>query len=309
MFCFVEKSIYFCSMKSCIKETSNTDFVDIILSGGEEADEAMYNLLHQHLNHQLKQQFKAYHNQLLDDFEDIVVDFFLYLREGKEGDGQQSYQSLRCIEKRESFEPWILNTFRNYLSGRAYKEAKVICMELSTENVTDSDVSSSLLTDERMLTIASNLIAYAHQKLSPRDRFIFLRTLLSLLNKRQALPNESMAKALGMTDISYRVTVYRMKCHLAEYLTQLLDGECFRLDDKHQQMAQQINDDFTHLYPTLLGYYSQAIDSLNCSEAVKQLRQEYYLTTGDMMHEPEPSYSTSLTIEAFWNKLNRFLIV
>ena len=225
-------------MKSYKKETSNTDFVDIILSGGEEADEAMYNLLHQHLNHQLKQQFKAYHNQLLDDFEDIVVDFFLYLREGKEGDGQQSYQSLRRIEKKESFEPWILNTFRNYLNVRANKEAKVICTELFTENVTDSDASSSLLTDERMLTVASNLIAYAHQKLSPRDRFIFLRTLLTLLNKRQALPNESMAKALGMTDISYRVTVYRMKCHLSEYRSRLLQNESFHLDDKHQQMAR-----------------------------------------------------------------------
>ena len=309
MFCFVEKSIYFCGMKSCIKETSNTDFVDIILSGGEEADEAMFHLLHQRFNHQLRQRFEVYQHLLLDDFEDIVEDFFLYLREGREGNNQQVYQSLRCIEKKESFESWMLNTFRNYLSGRAAKEGKVLCIALSTENVADSDASSSLLTDERMLFVASNLIAYAHQEFFPRDRFIFLRTLLTLLNKRQALSNESMAKALGMTDISYRVTVYRMKCHLAKYLTQLLDGECFRLDDKHQQMAQQINDDFTHLYPTLLGYYSQAIDSLNCSEAVKQLRQEYYLTTGDMMHEPEPSYSTSLTIEAFWNKLNRFLIV
>lgn len=296
-------------MKSYLKETSNTDFVDIILSGGEEADEAMFHLLHQRLNHQLRQRFEVYQHQLFDDFEDVVDDYFFYLREGKEGNGQQSFPSLRRIENKESFEAWVLNTFRNYLSGRANKEAKVLCTELSTENVTDSDASSSLLTDERMLTLASNLIAYAHQKLSPRDRFIFLRTLLTLLNKRQALPNESMAKALGMTDISYRVTVYRMKCHLAKYLTQLLEGECCRLDDKHQQMAQQIYDDSTHLYPTLLGYYSQAIDSLTCADAVKQLRQEYYVTTGNMMHESESSYASNLTIEAFWNKLNRFLIV
>ena len=309
MFWLVEKSVYFCGMKSYMKETSNINHVDIILSGGKEADEVMYNLLHQHLNHQLKQQFKAYQHQLFDGFEDVVDDFFLYLREGKEGDGQHSYQSLRRIEKRESFEPWILNTFRNYLSGRANKEAKVLGAELSAENVTDSDASSSLLTDERMLNLASNLIAYAHQKLSPRDRFIFLRTLLTLLNKRQALPNESMAKALGMTDISYRVTVYRMKCLLAKCFTRLLNGECFRLDDKHQQMAQQINDDFTHLYPTLLGYYSQAIDSLTCADAVKQLRREYYVTTGNMMHESNVPYSVNLSIEAFWNKLNRFLIV
>ena len=173
--------------------TNNTDFLEMILCGGEQADKEMLLLLHQRLNHQLRQRFEVYHDQLFDDFEDVVDDFFFYLREGKEGDGQQSYQSLRRIEKRESFEPWILNTFRNYLNVRSNKEAKVICTELFTENVTDSDASSSLLTDERMLTVASNLIAYAHQKLSPRDRFIFLRTLLTLLNKRQALPNGSMA--------------------------------------------------------------------------------------------------------------------
>ena len=308
MFCFVEKSIYFCSMKSCIKETSNTDFVDIILSGGKEADEAMFHLLHQRLNQQLRQQFEVYQHQLFDDFEDIVEDFFLYLREGREGNNQQAYQSLRCIEKKESFESWMFNTFRNYLSVRAAKEGQITHSELCTDNITDADVPS-ILTDEKKLSIASNLIAYAHQEFIPRDCFIFLRTLLSMLNKRKALSNESMAKALEMTDVSYRVTVYRIKCRLAEYRSRLLQEKSLRLDDKHQQMARQINDDFSHLYPTLLGYYSQAIDSLTCSEAVKQLRQEYYLTTGNMMHESNAPYSANLSIEAFWNKLNRFLIV
>ena len=295
-------------MKSCIKKTSNTDFVDIILSGGEKADEAMFHLLHQRLNHQLRQRFEVYQHLLFDDFEDIVEDFFLYLREGREGDNQQKYQSLRFIEKKESFEPWILNTFRNYLSGRAAKEGQITHSEICTENVTDAEVPS-ILTDEKMLSIASNLIAYAHQEFIPRDCFIFLRTLLTMLNKRKALSNESVAKAMEMTDISYRVTVYRIKCRLAEYRSRLLQEESLRLDDMHKQMAQKINDDFLHLYPTLLGYYDQAIDTLPCAEIIKQLRQEYYVTTGNMMHESESSYASNLTIEAFWNKLNRFLIV
>ena len=296
-------------MKSCIKETSNTDFVDIILSGGEEADKAMFHLLHQRLNHQLRQRFEVYQHLLFDDFEDIVEDFFLYLREGREGNNQQAYQSLRCIEKRESFESWMLNTFRNYLSGRAAKEGKVLCTALSTENVADSDASSSLLTDERMLFVASNLIAYAHQAFPPREGFIFLRTLLTLLNKKQALPNEAMAKALGISSGNYRVTVHRLKERLTKYLTSLIQGKHLILDEVHQQMAQRINDDFIHLYPTLLSYYSEAIDSLPCADAVKQLRYNHYLTTGNMMHEDNTSYSTPLTVTAFWNKLNRFLIV
>lgn len=308
MFCFGEESVYFCGMKSYMQETTNTDLIDIILNGGEQADEVMYHLLHHRLNHQLWQRFEVYHHQLFDDFEDIVDDFFFYLRDGKEGDNQQTYQSLQSIEKRESFEAWILNTFRNYLSVRAAKEGFVTHTELPTVSAADSDANSSILTDEQKLSIASDLIAYAHQKFSIRDGFIFLRAMLTMLNKKKALPNDDVAKVLGMTDVSYRVTVHRMKNHLAKYRADLLRGESPRLDEKHQQMAKHINDDFLHLYPTLLGYYSQAIDLLPCADAVKQLRQNHYLTTGDMMHEDNPLYSTTITITAFWNKLNRFLV-
>ena len=289
--------------------TNNTDFLEMILNGGEQADKAMFLLLHQRLNHQLRQRFEVYHDQLFDDFEDVVDDYFFYLREGKEGNGQQSFPSLRRIENKESFEAWILNTFRNYLSGRAAKERKLYCSGLPTENIADRDASSFVLTREEKLSMASHLIAYAHQVFPPRDRFISLRNLLTMLNKEKALPNEAMAKALGMTHVAYRGAVYRIKCRLAAYLTRLLQGENIRLDDQHQRMARQINDDFMDLYPTLLGYYGQAIDTLDCSDAIKQLRQEYYLATGDMMHESAPAYSTTITIEAFWNKLNRFLIV
>ena len=291
------------------KEKNNIVTLDIILDGGKQADEAMYHLLHDCLYYKLRQRFEVYEHQLLDDFEDIVDDFFFYLRDGKEGHDQQTYQSLRGIEKRESFESWVLNTFRNYLSVRAAKEWQASHVELPKESVVDIDAYSSMLTDEQKLSIASDLLAYAHQKLSLRDGFIFLRSMLTMLNKQKAMPNEDVAKALGMTDVSYRVTVHRMKCNLAQYRSELLRGEHFHLDEKHQQMAKRIYDDFFHLYPTLLGYYCQAIDSLSCADAVKQLRQNHYLTTGDMMHEAAPSYSTTITITAFWNKLNRFLIV
>ncbi|MBR3491691.1 MAG: hypothetical protein IKH44_05285 [Bacteroidales bacterium] len=245
-----------------MKETTNTGLIDLILDGGVLADEAMYHLLHHRLNHQLRQRFEVYEHRLLDDFEDVVDDFFFYLRDGKEGDDQRTYQSLQGIVQRGSFESWMLNTFRNYLSVRAAKEDLITHMELPTESVADIDANASVLTDEQKLSVASDLLAYAHQKLSSRDGFIFLRSMLTMLNKQKALPNEAMAKALGMTDVSYRVTVHRMKCNLAQYRSDLLRGEHFHLDEKHQQMARRIYDDFLHLYPTLLGYYCQAIDQL-----------------------------------------------
>ena len=299
------------SIESREKQLANIptpNFVDIILRGGERGDVAMYYLLHQRLERQLRSRFEVYQHQLMDDFEDVVEDFFLYLREGKSGWNKTPYQSLRRIRKKEAFEAWILNTFRNYLTVRAEAEKQMSTTSLHEENIAATDTASSPLTDERKLAIASNLIAYAHQTLYPRDRFIFLRTLLTLLNKQQALPNDEMARALGMSDIAYRVCVHRLKNKLSYIRTRLLRNGMLPLDEPHRQMTQHINDEFTQLYPTIGIYYVLSIDELKRADAVKRLRQEYYETTGRMLHEPEADYSLSPNISAFWTRLSRFLV-
>ena len=283
------------------------DFVDIILSDKDKCDEAMYYLLHQRLNRQLRERYDAYRHQLYDTFDDVLEDFFLYLREGKTGTSRLPYQSLQRIKKKESFETWILNTFRNYLNARANAEDK-ITLTAYNDNFQE-DEHSNMLTDEQKLAVASQLIAYAHQVFYPRGRFIFLRSLLTMLNKQKALPTEEVAIALGMTHISYRVILHRMKRNLVHFRNRLLQGEHLRLDDRHQQMASHLNDDFTHLYPTLLTYYTETISTLKCAEAIRQLRQRHYEETGIMAHEPSRDEGPiRTTITAFWNKLNRMLI-
>lgn len=291
------------------EEIPIAEFVDIILEGGERADEAMYYLLHKRLNPQLSTRFEPFQHQLMDDFDDIIEDFFLYLREGKDEESMGCYPSLHRIQKREAFESWMLSTFRNYLSGRAAKEGQITYIALPATGVPDDNASSSIFTDERKLIIVSQLIAYAHQEFSPRDCFIFLRSLLTMLNRQQALPNVEMAKALGMTDLAYRVTVHRIKCRLTKCRTLLLRGKGLLLDESHRQMAQRINDDFSLLYPTLMLYYGQALDTLSCAEAVKQLRQEFLTTTGNMLHEAELPYAIAPSVTLFWIRLSRFLIV
>ena len=275
------------------------------------SDEAMYDLLHNRLSKQLMRKFEAFEHQLLDGFDDIVDDFFLYLRDGTnrtDGTNRIKYESLYRIKNPEAFEAFIVNTFRNYLSVRAAKEVKFACAERSADSFAEDEAASSILTDEQKLAIASNIIAYAHQTLPPRDCFILFRTLLTMLNKKQALPNEAMAKVLGMSDIAYRVTVHRMKSNLAKYRTHLLQGQRLELDEQHQAMADKINDDFLNLYPTLLIYYDQIVDTLGCADAIKNLRQEYYEGTGMMLHEAETEYSVPITINYFWNRLKIFIL-
>ena len=283
------------------------DFVDIILGDKDKCDEAMYYLLHQRFNRQLRERYDVYRHQLFDNFNDILEDFFLYLREGGNGTSRQPYQPLQRIKKKEAFETWILNTFRNYLNGRAKAEDR-ISFTAYNDNLQE-DEHGNMLTDEQKLAVASQLIAYAHQVFYPRGRFIFLRSLLTMLNKQKALPTEKVAIALGMTHISYRVILHRMKHNLAHFRNRLLQGERLRLDDQHQQMACHLNDDFTHLYPTLLAYYNETIDTLKCADAIRQLRQRHYEETGIMAHEPSTDEGPiRTTVTAFWNKLNRMLI-
>lgn len=271
------------------------------------SDEVMYDLLHHHLNQKLKRKFEVIEHQLLDSFDDVVDDFFLYLRDGKSGTNRITYQSLYRIQNPEAFEAWTLSTFRNYLSGKAAKEGKMVYAQVSIDKVVDDERASSILTDEQKLSMASNLIAYAHQTLPSRDCFILFRTLLTILDKRQAMPNEAMAKVLGMSDIAYRVTVHRMKGNLAKYRTQLLQGQPLPLDERHQAMAQKINDDFLNLYPTLSVYYNQLVETLHCADAIKNLRQEYFEQTGRLLQEDQAEYSVPVTITYFWNRLERCL--
>ena len=277
------------------------DFVEMILKGG---DEAMYYLLHDRLKHPLHDRYEAYSNHLCDDYEDVIDDFFLYLREN----GRYPYEPLQRIKKKASFETWLLNTFRNYLSNRAETEGQGFSSQPNCE-AHSLIVSDGGIGDEEKIRIVSRLIAYAHQVFYPRGRFIFLRSLLTMLNKQRAVPNKEMAEALDMSDLAYRVAVYRMKQNVKRFRERLLNGETVRLDDEHQQMADYINRDFIHLYPTLFRIYLECIDTLKTSTAVKDLRKQYLEERGYAVHEPNADSPIRVRIPAFWEKLNRWITI
>ena len=63
-----------------------------------------------------------------------------------------------------------------------------------------------------------------------------------------------------------------------------------------------------HLYPTLLDYYDQSIDTLQSAAAIRALRQQYRESTGYTFHEPEVAYTARPSVTGFWNRLNRWMI-
>ena len=325
--------------------------VGIILDGDERADETMYYMLRHRLYLPLKKRYEVFQNLLSDDFDDVLDDFFLYLRDGNDlsgrdnrsgGDEQSGrdyqsgkdhqscrddgfvgdreclehgsgsrvpYPSLRRMRNQEASVQWLLRTFRNYIIKRTDRERTPPTFELDPDCVSNADVPASILTDEEKLSFASELLAYALQEMPARDGFILLRTLLTMLDKRRSLPNEEVAKALGMSDVSYRVTVHRVRNRLVQLRARLLKGAPFRLDSPHQDMARRINEDFLNLYPTLLSYYNQCVNSLDpdLAAAVNLLRQNHLNSTGNLLHEPAASYERRYSKAALWNLLERFL--
>jgi hypothetical protein len=72
-------------------------------------------------------------------------------------------------------------------------------------------------------------------------------------------------------------------------------------------MADNINRDFIHLYPTLFRIYLQSIDSLKTSTAVKHLRKQYLEERGFAVHEPDSDDPIRVRIPVFWEKLNHWM--
>lgn len=275
-------------------------FVDIILSGD---DEAMYYLLHERLNHLFYLRFQDDSHNLYDEFDDVLDDFFIYVRES----GHTPYQALQRIKKKDSFESWLLNTFRNYLNNRSELESHIPLVNDGGEKFPLLAEKSSS-DGEAKIHIVSQVIAYALQVFYPRGRFIFLRSLLSILNERQAVPDKEMAGALGMSYISYRVTLHHMRMNIRRFRESLLNGESLRLDDRHKELAKRINNEFSDLYPLLFNSYIRCIDMLKTSSAVKELRNRYMEERGFAVHEDAFSESDHVAINRFWVKFNRWLV-
>lgn len=273
------------------------ELLDIIILQTEMSDEAMWYLLHERMKPALMLKYQKYRDGLCDDYEDLLGDFFFYLREGRE-----TYMPLRTIKNQEAFDKWLVSTWNNFLNSRLTKN---VVDDIDTIDVADNDEDE--LTDERKIEIASQLIAYCDQVFPPRGRFVFLRTLLTLLDKQNALPEKEIAEALGMTDVGYRVTNHRMKSDARQFMERLLNEEALALDEKHLRMSERIYDGFNELYGVLMSSYEDVLTTMNQRDKVMALRIANARSDGMMLHEEEAK-DYQMGIRPFWNRLKRVLI-
>lgn len=286
-----------------------SEFLDFILAHREQADEAMYWLLHERLKPQLREKFDAFREEILDDYEDVVEDFFLYLREGKDGDNSQPYKILLGVQHRDVFVAWVRSTFRNYLANRAASEAKL--REFYVVHADEINACSDglpLLQTERMIETFSHVLAYMLQELQPRERFILLRWLLTMLDKSKALPEKEISQAMGISHEAYRVIVYRIKAQLRHNLNMLQQRKpVLECGSGYLSIASDINDHFSDLYNCLISYYEETLLQLPNAEAVVELRLSRKEKNGGVVHDStaiEYQKSTASFLWTFYKRLN-----
>ena len=262
---------------------SASDYYDVVMAMTEQASEAVYYLLKKRLVRALGRVFQLHGFGLDDHFDDTIDDFFLYLYD--RGDGRP-FAIFETVREREAFFGWMVGTYRNFLLNKAKDEMKR--REMLEEARAKAGEENLAHTDENLMHFIATAIAYADQELPPRNRFIFYRMLLSIIDQKLSLPQELVAQAMGMNPVTYRVCVNRLKTRLSDDVTCLEAGQRLPLDGNHQLMRNRLFRGFDQLYDTLLPYYETALQALSSAMEINELRDGY--NEGVTMHE-ESQYS------------------
>lgn len=272
------------------------DMYWLIAKGDSLSDEAMHYLLSIRLRALLKDVYAVYENRCRDEYEDVLSEFFLYLREGAHADNNVPYEAMLGLQHPDALASWIQSTFRNYLNNRIISEAKT--MELLaeySEHVEDGNSSDVLADTERKIEAFAYLVAYMLHILQPRERFILLRWLLTMLDKSKALPEKDMAQAMGLSYEAYRVIVYRVKMQTRHNLSILIEEGSVILHNSGVNanmnlsdclpVAADINDHFADLYNCLIAYYEGTLSVLPNAEAIIQIRLAHQEERGSVVHD------------------------
>lgn len=280
-------------MDNCIdfKTCTPSNYYECIVRGGEAASEAVYYLIKERLSLVLSHLYELHGVGIQDEFDDTIDDFFLYLHDGTSCDDNSPFAMLHSVREKKAFFSWVISTYRIFLLNKQRVEARA---PLVLKGPVADHLADEAHVDEHTTSILATAIAYTDQQLQTRNRFIFYRLILSLLDRSLAIPHEAMAKALDMHPVTYRVCTKRQKDRFLRYIKEQEEGAILKLDERHRQMRDNIILCFDQLYEVLLDFYDQALTELPSTDEVHALRLKYSHGHDNMMHEDRPPYGESL---------------
>lgn len=285
-------------VSKALDQCSPSSYYDIIVKGNENSSEAAYYLLKKRLHYLLKKVYVDYGFGLVDEFDDTINDYFLYLYNYNVSSKQTPFSILENIREKKAFFGWILSTYRIFLLNKAKEKAQereILGLALARPKgegfqLPGRQDDEKPLTDEMMMQYLANAIAFADQEFDLMKRFLFYRMILSFLNHRLAIPQEEMAKTLKLNAVTYRVYTKRQKDRFLEFINIQESGSILPLDLKHKEMSDSIMEQFEHLYALMVVYYNQTLEQLPNASEVAALRMEYNQNMGGSMHESQAVY-------------------
>ena len=262
-------------------------YYDFIINKMGSDAEAAYYLLTKRLEKALRSVFENHGFGLSDDYDDTIDDYFLYLYEGDPDGNGEPFSILTHVRDKRAFFAWVVCTYRNFLMKRAREEEK---RKRFFSLISPEDPHHERLSDETMVSYLATAIAYADQEFTLRNRFVLYRLLLTFLDHDLAVPQEQIAKVIGMHPVTYRVNTKRQKERFMKLISDQEAGKPLWLDSLHCELRDQIIKGFATIYEVLLQYYELTVNELPLSVEIKALRKHY--SGGDelMMHDAPSEY-------------------
>lgn len=277
---------------------SASDYYDAVTLCTDKASEAVYYLLKHRLSRALGRVYELHGFGLDDHYDDTIDDFFLYLYDYGE---EHPFSVFDTIREKQAFFGWTVGSYRHFLLNKVKDTVKRReMMEEASRNAGEEDRPFA---DETLMRIIATAIAYADQELPPLKLFIFYRMLLTILDQKLAVPQEEMARAMGMHPVTYRVYVNRMRMRLSNDVNALEKGQNLPLDSAHLLMRNRLWRGFDNLYEMLMPYYESSIKALSSSFEINELRNGFALD-GMVMHEdPRYHYPHVVDVRKLYNSL------
>ena len=239
----------------------------------EARDSALYRVLTESLRPRLLRRFRPYEKRTPFAFEDALQEFFLYLR----GDGNNAYSIFRGLKDASAADAWLITTFRNFVSKKSRYGVPAVAGDVS--DLSDSSVREQ---DEQQ-KVLSTMIAYCYQELPLVQRFVFMRMILTYLDRNRALPQKDVALVLGLSHVYYRVLCNRVKSFAMRVKGRILGGERLPLNMNALEMRNRLDADFGGWYDLLSFYYAETITQFTQAEEINAMRYSYCTDSPDMM--------------------------
>ena len=236
-------------------------------------DNALYRVLTESLRPRLQRRFRAYEKRAPFAFEDALQEFFLYLR----GDENNAYSIFRELKDASAADAWLIAAFRNFVSKKSRYGVHAVAMDIS--KLSDRPIGQQ---DDQQKAL-STMIAYCYQELPLVRRFVFMRMILTYLDRDRALPQKDVAMILGLSHVYYRVLCNRVKSFAMRVKGRILGGEQLPLNMNALEMRSRLDADFSGWYDLLSSYYAETIDQFTQAEEINALRYSYGADSPDML--------------------------